>query len=125
MILIALPETRVITKPQKNRFACYKNISANHNQSHPKLNDKRQKSVCFLKNRVELPVVDTKHSKPLFEFHFLHFVQFQSTVKHMSFSVSNAGIQWFLYFGPDFAVLTVKNLVQKKKTSSQETALPP
>ena len=41
----------------------------------------------------------------------------------MIFLVSNDGIEWSLDFGPDLVTLTVKDLVQKVATSSQEIPL--
>ena len=41
----------------------------------------------------------------------------------MVFSVSNDGIKWSLDFGPDSVILSVKDLVQEMRLSSQEFAL--
>ena len=38
----------------------------------------------------------------------------------MIFSVSNNGIEWFVDFGPDSVILSVKGLVQEMTISSQE-----
>ena len=41
----------------------------------------------------------------------------------MVFSVSNDGIEWSVDFAPDSVILTVKDLVQEMKISSQEVPL--
>ena len=40
------------------------------------------------------------------------------------FQFVNEGIQWSLEFGPDFVILTVKNLDLEMTMSSQESLLP-
>ena len=41
----------------------------------------------------------------------------------MNFSVSNAGIKWYVDFGPDSVILILEDLVRGIRTSSIESAL--
>ena len=98
----------------------WRNFSANHNQAHPNLNEKRQKLFYFWHNRDYIPLVDTVSQNFI---HILILYNFSLHWSNMIFSVSYDGIEWSLGLGPDSVILTVKDLVQEMTISSQEIPL--
>ena len=81
MVHIALQARRVVTTKQKSRPRCCKSNSANHNQLHPELIQKKQKAFPLLFNRVEFTLVDTLNQN----FFACLFVKFQSTLRQYDF----------------------------------------
>ena len=127
---IVLQERRVATTKKKNHLHFWRNFSANHNQAHPNLNQRRLKWVQLWNQRMRFQLADDLSD--VFNFHII-LINFnlQSTAtqltfnlqKIMIFSVSNDGIQWTLDFGPDSVTIAIIDFVQSITTSSQELPL--
>ena len=105
-------------------------LSANHNQAHPNLNQKRLKWAQIWNKRFRFLLDDDLSD--IFNFQIIFFIfNLQSTTtqlifnlqKIMIFSVSNDGIQWTLDFGPDSVTIAVNDLDQNITISSQEIPL--
>ena len=123
---IVLQERRVATTKKKNHLHFWRNFSANHNQAHPNLNQKRIKGVQLLNKRIRFLLAD--------EFSNL-FIRFQSTVNQSSlinlhstyskslFSESPTKESSGLDFSPDSVTIAVIDLVQNITMSSEETRL--
>ena len=60
---IALSERRVVNTKMKNHLPFGKSFSANHNEAHLKLSQKRQKAFHLWHSRVDTPLVDTYNPK--------------------------------------------------------------
>ena len=123
-----LQETRVATT--KNHLLFWRNFSANHNQAHPNLNQKRTNQVQIWNIRIRFILADDLSN--IFNFLiFLFNFTLQSTSnqltfnfqKLMIFSISNDGIQWTLDFGTDSVTIPVNDLDQNITISSQEIPL--
>ena len=75
MVHIDLQEKRVKTKKKKSHLHFWKKSSANHNQAHPNLNQKKQKLFHLWHNRVDTPLVDTVNRIILYILIFCTFSQ--------------------------------------------------
>ena len=84
-------------------------ISANYNEAHPNMGQKKQKVFHFWQNRVDFILVDTVNRKIISRFIFFTF---SLHWKNLIFSVSNDNIDWFLNFEPDSVILSVEDLIQ-------------
>ena len=108
-----------------------KKLSANHNQAHPNLNQKKRlKRVQIRKKRIRFLLADNLSDIFIFQIISINFnLQLTATQltfnlqKVMIFSVSNEGIQWTLNFGPDSVTIAVDDLDQILTISSQEIHL--
>ena len=105
---------------QKKPFPYLKNHSANLNQAHLKLNQKRHKVFHLWHSLVDTQLVDTVNHNFIYILIFYTFSQHQS---NMIFSVSNDGFEWSLDFRPDSVTLTVKDLVHEKTRTSPKIPL--
>ena len=102
-VRIVLQEIRVATTKKKSHLHFWRNFSANHNQAHPNLIQKRLRWVQIWKKRIRFLLVDDLSDIFIFQIIFFNF-NLQSTAtqiafnlqKNMIFSVSNEGIQWIL-----------------------------
>ena len=107
-----------------------KKFSANHNQAHPNLNQKRLKRVQIWNKRIRFLLADDLSDISTFQIILFNF-NLQSTATQrtfnlqeiMSFSVSNDGIQWTLGFATDSVTIAVIDFVEKITISSQELPL--
>ena len=120
MVHIVLQGRRVATTKKKIHLHFRRYFSANNNQTHPKLNQKRQKFFQLWHNRVDTPLVDTVYQN------FIYNIILYTLGLHWSnmiFSVSNDDNEWSLDFWPDSKTLTVKILVQEMTVNSQENPL--
>ena len=59
MVHMVFKEKRVATTKKESHLHFGGNSSANHNQAHPNLNQKRQKLFQLWHTRVDTPLVDT------------------------------------------------------------------
>ena len=108
----------------------WRNSSANHNQAHLNLNQKRLKWVRIWNKRIRFLLADDLSEIFIFQSVLFNF-NLQSTAqiysanlqKIMISSVSNDGIQWTLDFGPDSVTIAVNDLDQNITISSQEIPL--
>ena len=127
---IVLQERRVVTTKKKSHLHFSRIFSANHNQTHPNLNQKRLKLVQIWNKRIRLLLADDLSDIFTFQIILINF-NLESTAtqlkfnlqKIMIFSVSNDGIQRTLHFGPDSATNAVNDLDQNITISSQEIPL--
>ena len=127
---IVLQKRRVAATKKKNHLHFWRNFSANRNQTHPNLNQKRLKWVQIWNKRIRFLLVDD-----LSNIFILQFISFSFNLlstatqltfnfqKTLIFSVSNDGIQWTLDFAPDSVTIAVTDLDQKITISSQEIHL--
>ena len=120
MVHFVLQERWVATTKKKIHLDFWRNISANHNQEHPNLNEKRQKLFHLQHNRVDAPLVDTVNQNFIYSFIFYIFSLHKS---NKIFSLTNDGFEWSLEFEPDSVTLTVKDHAQEMTISSQEVLL--
>ena len=127
---IALQERRVATTKKKSHLHFWRNSSANHNQAHTNLNQKRLWWVQIWNKRIHFPLVDDlshiiKIQIILFNFILQSTSQLTANLHKiiMIFSVSNDGIQWTLDFGPDSVTIAVNDLDQNITISLQEIRL--
>ena len=105
---IVFQERRVATTEKRSHLDIWRNFSANHNQAHPNLNQKRLKWVQIWSKRIGFLLAGDLSDIFIFQIILFNF-NLQSTAtqltfnlqKLMIFSVSNDGIQWSLVFGPD------------------------
>ena len=127
---IVSQERRAATTKKKSHLHFWNNFSANHNQAHPKLNQKRLKWVQIWKKRIRFLLADDLSGT--FNFQIISFnFNLQSTAtqltfnlrKIMIFSVSSDGIQWTLDFGPDSVTIAVNDLDQNLTISSHKIPL--
>ena len=58
MVHIALQERRAVTTKKKKHLHFWRNLSANHNQAHTNLSQKRQESIHLWRNCVDSPMCD-------------------------------------------------------------------
>ena len=112
-----LQAQRVATLKKKIYLHDWRKFSANQIHAQPNLNQKRQEIFPLWYYRVDTPLVDTVNQN--FNY-ILILYTFSLLESSMILSVSNDGIEWFLNFGADSVVLTVKDLVQQMTISSQE-----
>ena len=105
---IFLQKRRVVTRKRKNHLHFWRNFSANHNEAHLNLNQKRLKWVQKWNKPIRFPLFDDlshlfKFQINLFNFNLQSTSQLSANVHKiiMILSVSNEGIQWTLDFGPD------------------------
>ena len=82
MVHLDLQERRAATTEKENNPFFWRNFSLKHNQRHPNLRQKRQKSFHLWYNRVDTSLVDTDNQKFICILIFMHF---QSTVKQNDF----------------------------------------
>ena len=126
---IVLQERRVATT-KKKPSPFWRNLSANHNQAHLNVNQKRTNQVQIWNKRIRFLLADELSNTFNFQIILFNFT-LQSTAtqlafnlqKIMIFSVSNNGIQWTLDFGPDTVTIAVNDLDQDITISSQEIPL--
>ena len=85
-----------------------RSFSANQNQPHPNLSQKKTK-VRLWQKLVYFPLVDTVNHKT---YSSLNLYTFSLQKSNTYFSVSNDVIELSLDFGPESVILTVKDLVQ-------------
>ena len=127
---IALQERWVATTKKKNHLNFWRSFSANHNQAHSNLNQKRLIWAQIWNKLVRFLLVDDLSNIFFFQIIFFNF-NTQSTVtqftvnlqKNIIFSVSNDGIQWTLVFLPDTVTFAVNDLVQKKQSAHKNTPI--
>ena len=130
MVQLVLQERRVATTEKKSHLQFWRNVSANHNQAHPNLNQKRLKWFQTWSKRIGFLLAEDLSDIFIFQIILFNF-HLQSTAtqltfnlqKIMIFSISNDGIQWTLVFGPDSVTIAVNNLDQNLTISSQEIPL--
>ena len=123
---IVLQERRVATTKKKNHFLFWRNFSANHNEAHPNVNQKRTNQVQIWNKRIRFLLADDLSNIFNFQINLFNFI-LQSTAtqltfnlqKIMIFSVSNDRIQWTLDFGPDSDTIAVNDLDRNITISSQ------
>ena len=129
-VRIVLQERRVTTTKKKNHLHFWRNFSANQNQAHLNLNQKRTNQVQIWNKRIRFLLAD--HLSNIFNFQIILFnFTLRSTAtqltfnlkKIMIFSVSNDGIQWTLDFGPYSVSIAVIDLDLNITISSQEIPL--
>ena len=121
---------RVATTKKKNHLHLWRNFSANNNQAHPNLNQKKVKWVQIWSKRINFLLSDDLSDIFIFQIISFNF-NLQSTATQLAFnlqkllifSVSNDGIQWTLNFNPDSVTIAVIDLVQNITISSQEIPL--
>ena len=116
IVRFALQEKRVVVTKKKNNLQIWRNFSANHNQAHLNLNQKKIKNLSIYGKIVSMPHWLIQLTKTHFHSHFIHF---QFTVNEHDF----LSIGWSLDFGPDSVNLTVKHLVQKMTICFQQITL--
>ena len=63
MVRIDLQEKRVMTTKKKNNLRFRRSFSTNHNQAHPKINQRLQKSFHLWHNLFDTSLVDTVNQK--------------------------------------------------------------
>ena len=66
MVHIALQDRRVATTKKKSHLHFWRYFSANHNQVHPSLTQKKQESFHLWLYRVDTPLVDTVNREFLY-----------------------------------------------------------
>ena len=127
---IVLQERRVATTKNKNHLHFWRNFSANHNQAHPNLNQKRFKWVQIWNKLIRFLLADDLSDILIFQIILVNFnllataTQFTFNLqKIMIFSVANYGIQWTVEFGRDSLTIAVIDLDQNLTISSQEKDL--
>ena len=64
---------------EKNHLCFRRNFSANHNQAHPNLNQKDQKSFPLWHNRVDTPLADTANQNFIYILFFLLSIYIKAT----------------------------------------------
>ena len=107
---IVLQERRVVTTKKKNHLHLWRNFSANHNQAHPNLNQKRLHWVQIWNKRIRFLLVDDSNNIFIFEIilfkiNLLSTSQIYSLTVNshkiiMMFSVSSDGISGLLILVP-------------------------
>ena len=121
-------QKRVVpTTKKKNHLLFWRNFSANQNQTHPNVNQKRTNQVQIWNKRMRFLLADDLSNIFNLQINLFNFtLQLTGTQltfnlqEIMIFSVSIDGIHWTFDFGPDSVTIAVNDLDQNITISSQE-----
>ena len=76
MVHIVLQERRVTTTKKEKHLSFWRNFSANHNQAHPKVNQKSKKLFHLWHNHFDALLVDAVNQN------FIHIIIFYNLSLH-------------------------------------------